>query len=80
MPALTVKNIPDELYDHLKVSAQVHRRSLNSEMIHCLETALMPRRVSTQTMLADARALRQQVKVQKVTAAEINAARNAGRK
>jgi plasmid stability protein len=32
MPALTVKNIPDDLYDHLKVSAKAHHRSINSEL------------------------------------------------
>jgi len=30
MPAVTVKNIPDELYKKLKDSAANHRRSINS--------------------------------------------------
>ncbi len=80
MPALTVKNIPDELYDHLKASAQAHHRSLNSELIHCLESALMPRRASAQELLTEARALRQKVKVERITAKDIDAAKNEGRK
>ena len=79
MPALTVKNIPDELYDHLKASAQAHHRSLNSEMIHCLESALMPRRASAEQILADARALRRKVKTVRITAKDIDAAKNEGR-
>ena len=39
---LTLKNIPEHVYDRLKWSAQVHRRSLNNEAIVCLETVLAP--------------------------------------
>lgn len=38
MPAtLTLKNIPDAVYERLKRSAEAHRRSVNSEAIACLE-------------------------------------------
>lgn len=40
---LTLKNIPDEVYDRLRLSAATHRRSLNSEAIVCLETVRLPR-------------------------------------
>jgi hypothetical protein len=43
---LTLKNIPDEVYERLKLSAEVHRRSMNSEAIVCLETALLPSRLA----------------------------------
>ena len=33
---LTLKNIPDEVYERLKHSAALHRRSLSSEAIVCL--------------------------------------------
>ena len=34
MPATTIlKNIPDDVYARLKLSAKTHRRSLNSEAI-----------------------------------------------
>lgn len=39
---LTLKNIPDAVYERLKASAEAHRRSLNSEAIVCLEAALIP--------------------------------------
>jgi plasmid stability protein len=79
MPALTIKNIPDELYDHLKVSAQVHHRSINSELIYCLETSLLPRKAQPQELLAAARALRQQVRAKRISVKEIDAAKNEGR-
>ena len=80
MPAFTVKNIPDKLYDHLKASAQIHRRSINSELIHCLETALMPGRAKTEDVLAAARTLRSQVRAKRISARDITTAKNEGRK
>jgi plasmid stability protein len=55
---LTLKNIPDNVYERLKASAAVHRRSLNSEAIVCLETVLMPGSMKPSERLARARALR----------------------
>lgn len=59
---VTLKNIPDEVYDRLKWSAEVHRRSINNEAIVCLETVLVPSRVSPQERLARARATREKLK------------------
>nr|HIL75443.1 Arc family DNA-binding protein [Rhodospirillales bacterium] len=36
MPALTIKNVPDDLYKELKHVAEQHHRSINSEVIVCL--------------------------------------------
>jgi len=79
MPALTVKNIPDELYDQLKASAQAHHRSLNGELIHCLETALSPRQADSQELIAAARALREQVKAEQISVEDLQAAKNEDR-
>jgi hypothetical protein len=40
MPAITLKNIPPELYERLKQSARANRRSLNSEILVCIERAI----------------------------------------
>ena len=58
MPAITVKNIPPKLYEELKTAAQTHRRSLNSEIIACLEHTFLARRVAPEERLTRARALR----------------------
>lgn len=55
---LTLKNIPDEVYGRLKTAAQAHRRSLNSEAIVCLETVLIPTKMTSSERLARARQLR----------------------
>ena len=48
---LTLKNIPDDIYERLKLSATAHRRSLNSEAIVCLERALGPQKVTIEERL-----------------------------
>lgn len=55
---LTLKNVPDEVYDRLKWSAETHRRSINNEAIVCLEAVLVPARIRPEERLARARALR----------------------
>jgi antitoxin FitA len=55
---LTLKNIPDEVYERLKASAGAHRRSLNSEAIVCLEAVLLPAQLDAKERIARARALR----------------------
>ncbi len=52
MPTLTIKNIPRELHRRVKQSAAAHRRSINSEVIACLERSLMSRRVDPEEYLA----------------------------
>jgi plasmid stability protein len=76
---LTLKNIPDEVYVRLKASAATHRRSLNSEAIVCLESVLLPGRVSVSERLARARALRSELPAKKFRAHDIDALKREGR-
>ena len=55
---ITLKNIPDDVYKRLKLSADTHRRSLNGEAIVCLETVLFPKKIAASERLARARELR----------------------
>jgi plasmid stability protein len=53
MPALTIKGLPDGVYRRLKANAVRHRRSLNSEVITCLERSLaFPERSPEETVAA----------------------------
>lgn len=79
MASLTIKNIPDDLYEHLKQAANAHHRSVNSELIHCLEKALMPTKLSTSDLKDAAKALRERVMAQRIEADEINSAKHEGR-
>lgn len=76
---LTLKNLPDEVHERLKASAQIHRRSLNSEAIVCLESVLIPGRVSASERLARARALRAALPKAKFRAKGVDANKRAGR-
>jgi plasmid stability protein len=79
MPALTLKNIPDDLYMRLKESAQIHRRSLNSEILYCVERALVPYRVDVSEHLLTARKIREKTADYPLTDESLNTAKTSGR-
>ena len=76
---LTLKNIPDDVYDRLRLAAEVHRRSMNSEAIICLEAALIPSKLTTTERLARARVLRSALPKGKFRARDIDAMKREGR-
>jgi plasmid stability protein len=43
MATLHVRNVPDDLYDRIRVTAESDRRSLSSEVIELLERGLADR-------------------------------------
>ena len=75
---LTLKNVPDEVHDRLKWSAETHRRSINNEAILCLESVLLPMRVSVNERLMRARALRKKLGVV-VSGEDVDALKRDGR-
>jgi antitoxin FitA len=79
MASLTIKNIPDELYEHLKQAANSHHRSVNSELIYCLERTLLPYKLSAADLKESAKILRNQVMTDRIEIDEIDAAKNEGR-
>ena len=79
MPALTIKNIPDDLYSRLKEAAQAHRRSMNSEILYCVERTLVPHKIDVSEHIALARKLRAKTSHHPLTDNELNAAKNEGR-
>lgn len=76
---LTLKNIPDAVYERLKSAAEMHRRSLNSEAIVCLEAVLLPTRLAPSERIARARELRAALPKQRFTHDDIDAAKREGR-
>ena len=70
---LTLKNIPDSIYTSLREAADAHRRSMNSEVIACLEKALMPVRITAAERMARVRQLRSGLDGKVFDAAEIAA-------
>lgn len=43
MATVTIKNIPDEIYEKIKLQAKANHRSINSEMISIFEHAVQKR-------------------------------------
>jgi plasmid stability protein len=79
MPTLTVKNIHPDLYELLKRSAAANRRSLNSEIITCIEQGVRGRKIDFEALLVRARQLRQKTQRHPLTNRELTAAKLAGR-
>lgn len=76
---LTLKNIPDDVYERLKAAARANRRSLNSEIIVCLETVLIPSRISPKERLERARQLRAELNSEEFQACDIDILKKQGR-
>lgn len=79
MPALTIKNIPDSLYEQLKSAAELHRRSINSEVLVCLEKVLVAKKTGSNDRLQRIEQLRASIKPNIITADDIDQAIENGR-
>lgn len=79
MPALTIKNIPIELYNELKFVAAQHHRSINSEVIVRLKQTLFPNKISPEENLSNIQKLRSTVSGGDITVEEIDKAIEEGR-
>ena len=79
MKSLTLKNIPDPLYLRIKKQAAEHRRSLNQEIISCLEQMTGSVPIDSMTVLANARALRRQSQGPLLTDERLMQLKTAGR-
>ena len=76
---LTLKNIPDDVYARLRAQAKLHRRSLNSEAIVCLETMLSASIGVSAERLARVRELRASLGGAAFAASDIDALKRQGR-
>ena len=62
MPTITLKNIPEDLYEQLKIQAALNHRSINSEVIVCIEKGVQKRVHATDSILLQARQVREKSK------------------
>jgi plasmid stability protein len=79
MPTITVKNIPVDLYERLKQSAKANHRSINSEIIVCIERSLYSRKLNPEEVLTRARLLRKKTAGHPITDEEFSQAKIIGR-
>lgn len=61
MVTITVKDIPDNLYEALKKRAAAHHRSVNREIIYYIEQAVSRREVNVEELLEKARRIRAEI-------------------
>ena len=80
MTTITLKNLPDDLYAQLKVMAKANRRSINSEIIVCIEQRVRSRKSDIGDILQKARRLRKKTAQHPISEAELTEAKNAGRR
>lgn len=79
MPALTIKNIPEALYEQLKSAADQHRRSINSEVLFCLERILVATKPSPAERLKRIEQLRAGIKPNTISLDDIDNTIDSGR-
>lgn len=79
MATLTVKNIPDDLYEKLKQRAKARNRSVNREIIVCIQEALESRRVDPESFLARIKALHRRIPAPALTDRMLRRTKTEGR-
>jgi plasmid stability protein len=79
MPNLTIKGVPQRLYLRLKRRAARHRRSLNSEVIICLEQAVDAALIDPESWLASVDRLRVRLSLTPLTKGALRKAKARGR-
>lgn len=79
MATVTVKNIPDDLYERLKQSAKANRRSVSNEIIICIERQVSSRRRDVDDILDQARSLRALTCTAPITHSQFEEAEAVGR-
>ena len=80
MKTITVKSIPNDLYERLKQRATENRRSINSEIIVCIERSVQSRKhESIDNILTKAREMRNRTSGHLLTIDEFSEMKAVGR-
>ena len=79
MATITVKNIPDDLYQRLKQAAKANHRSINGEIIACIERSVRGGPLNVEEYLERARELREMTAAYVITEEALNEAKREGR-
>ena len=80
MKNVTLKNIPDRLYDRLRQAAEQHRRSINSEILACLERSVLPHPIDVDDVISRAHEIRARAGRAVLKTEELLRARDRGRR
>lgn len=78
MNNITVRNIPERIHKKLKKRSQLSRRSINSEIIACLEEALLDNKKEVEEILAKSEDIRSKLNFE-ISLSDLEEAKNSGR-
>jgi plasmid stability protein len=79
MANLTIKNVPKPVLRRLKTRAALHRRSLNLEVIACLESLVQSTPVDVDALLVRVREIRRTPARSRLTDRALTRLKGAGR-
>ena len=79
MVTITIKNIPERIYERIKAQAKVNHRSINGEILSILEQAVSLPPIDVQATLERARKVRELTASYTITADEIKKMIDEGR-
>jgi plasmid stability protein len=79
MATITIKNIPNELYDNLKTRAALNRRSVSNEIIFCIENSLKSRKIQPDEFIQELEVFYQNVDIPLLTDEKLKEYKETGR-
>ena len=80
MATLSIKNMPMEVYERLKLCAKANRRSINQEVIAVLEQALETPPIDVESTLERTQKIRELTAQYRLRDEELDQWKNEGRK
>jgi len=80
MPAITLKNIPNDLYAKIKKSAEINFRSINSEILFRLKSSIVKNEPDIIDLLKRIHTMQRKFKISPLDDELIISAKNKGRK
>ncbi len=79
MATITIKNIPNELFDTLKMRATLNRRSVSNEIIFCIENSLKSRKIQPDEFIQELENFYQNVDIPVLTEEKLKEYKATGR-
>ena len=79
MHSITIKNIPPDLYEKLKEKARVNRRSINNEVIHCIDRSLRSHRLDPEEFIAQIESIHRKYTFPRITPKDLKEGIRKGR-
>ena len=80
MPAITLKNIPEDLYTKIKKSAESNFRSINSEILFRLKSSISQQKPEVKNLLSQIHAINRKINIPILNDTFISSAKNEGRR